>query len=73
MYPNPAADIVTFDVDNVVVNEEYNIQLSDITGRIIFNQNNVSVLDLSNVESGIYLYKLTVAGRAQTGKLIIKK
>jgi hypothetical protein len=73
VYPNPAADIVTFDVDNVVVNEEYNIQLSDITGRIIFNQNNVSVLDLSNVESGIYLYKLTVAGRAQTGKLIIKK
>ena len=73
VYPNPASDIVTFDISNVSVNENYNIQLFDITGRLIVNQNNESIVDISNVESGMYLYKVTVADKAQTGKLLIKK
>ncbi|MDA8693057.1 cohesin domain-containing protein, partial [Saprospiraceae bacterium] len=73
VYPNPASDIVTFDISNISITEDYNIQLFDITGRLIVNQNNESIVNFSNVESGMYLYKVTVADKAQTGKLLIKK
>ncbi len=73
VYPNPASDFVTFDMSNVEQKADFSIQIIDITGRIIVQSNNETQINLANVESGMYLYKITIADQAQTGKLLIKK
>jgi hypothetical protein len=70
MYPNP--------VKNGFVNIETNldgekdVQLYDLKGRLIKSKIlEGSVLDVSNLNSGVYLLKLTISDRSFTKKLII--
>ena len=73
VYPNPASNLVVFDMNNTNISGDYNIQIMDITGRVVIDSNNESQINLSNVDSGMYLYKIRIADQAQTGKLLIKK
>lgn len=52
VFPNPTADVVNF-------SELVNVQISTITGQIVINKENVSLVDLSNQVSGVYFITLT--------------
>jgi hypothetical protein len=68
--PNPSSGLIN--INNLV--GENRIEISDITGRIIFSaitKENKYTLDLSGKDQGIYLYKITDSQkRVQQGKLI---
>lgn len=62
MYPNPATDLVKFSVEMLTV------QVYDFTGKLILQANEVSSLDVSNL-NGLYLLK----GKTQNGSSIAQK
>lgn len=70
MYPNPTIGYVTI---NTISNFEF--QVFDIQGRNVVSgaSNSTSKdVDVSNLNSGVYLVKITVDGLSKTQKLIIK-
>ncbi|MEP6929787.1 MAG: T9SS type A sorting domain-containing protein [Flavobacterium sp.] len=79
-YPNPASDIV-----NVMVktNDDKNLKLKvyDMSGRLVLNpieikgtqEKNNSVIQISNLKTGVYIYTLTENNKVIYSNKIIKK
>jgi len=71
IFPNPSNGIITINTENTL-----NITISDITGKVVFSKNNVTnneSINLSNVQTGIYLAKMvTETGVEETKKIILK-
>jgi hypothetical protein len=75
MYPNP----VTEGILTIKSGESFHsIQILNITGEIVFNQDypsgsNQEVLEITKLEKGMYLVRIGFAGRANhTAKIIVK-
>ncbi len=73
IYPNPADQYVVFDV---MSSESLNIEITDLSGKTVVlekvNGAGKHTLDVSSLNSGLYLYRVYNEGQEQTGKLIIK-
>ena len=71
IYPNPASDYFYLKIKNSI-NTEYNIQIFDVLGRIVYNQyeNLISPLKINveNLQNGIYYIDIK-----QKNKRIISK
>ena len=71
IYPNPAHDILN--ISNQA-QFNYNVQITDLTGKSIFNQpveGNIRI-DVSNFPTGMYLVKISDHKNSFVQKLIIK-
>lgn len=67
-YPNPTNGIVHFKTE-ISIQE---LQIFDITGRLIFHQNNPQQINLSHLTAGVYVVKSTASdGTKITQKLLI--
>ncbi|MDT0557299.1 endonuclease [Ichthyenterobacterium sp. W332] len=69
LYPNP----VTNNSFTVETTQNLNLEIYDVLGKIVFSKTvgaNTSTIDISNLNSGIYLIKLNSGGRSFTKKLI---
>lgn len=69
IYPNPANDVVTI---TSAANGVKNVQLFDVTGKQIMNVETSSTINVSSLAKGIYVMKVTEAGKSATSKLVIK-
>ena len=77
--PNPANDFTNFNI-TLRGNKYVNIEIFDITGKLVdnvingyFNKGlNTINYNSSDLNSGIYLYKVTTGDQVNSGKLIIK-
>lgn len=65
IYPNPTHDYI-------YLSNNANIELLDMTGKIILEKSNVTDLDLSDLNNGIYLIKITTNIETTTHKIIKK-
>lgn len=74
VYPLPASNIVSFSIDNVLLAGPANIQVTDLSGRVVYtaklNQSYFSI-DVSDLTSGFYLYTLQADGQLLSGKLLV--
>ncbi|MBN2778930.1 MAG: lamin tail domain-containing protein [Bacteroidales bacterium] len=73
IYPNPAENFVVIKITNVI--SETTIKIIDISGKIVFetNQvNNINTIDISNLAKGVYLVEIRDDVAVETQKLIIK-
>ena len=68
IYPNPATDQLTIELPS----EIYDVTIFDMAGKIVFNQKSASTIkvNLSRLNSGIYLIKLSCAGKVENFKLV---
>lgn len=64
LYPNPVKDMIYFDQE---VNQ---ITVTDLSGKVLIQENNISNIDLSGFQSGIYLITLENENQKQTKKII---
>ena len=72
VYPNPANNQVTISRD---VTDKMDIQLIDVTGKLIFRKEIISSefkLDVSDLMRGIYLLRLNSENKTSTTKLVIQ-
>lgn len=66
VYPNPSSDIVYISYDGSIVS----IEVSDNSGRLIYNIEDENQLDLSSLEKGIYTLKIVTENGQEVRKLI---
>jgi hypothetical protein len=68
--PNPSKGIITINTENTL-----NLTICDITGKVVFSKNNVTnneSINLSNLQTGVYLAKIvTETGVEETKKIIL--
>jgi len=72
VYPNPANDLLYIDCEG---NQNWYLQIKDITGRVVYIQNNIqkgNPISLQNIESGILLLELSNENE-KVHKIVIKK
>ena len=71
--PNPATNNTTIDY-TIGSAENVTIEVVDITGKVVFSKNNVTnneTINLSNLQTGVYLAKMvTETGVEETKKII---
>lgn len=67
VYPNPTTGMVYIDAENVPF-----VKVVDLSGRIVMEQQKTNVLDLSALQTGVYLLQLE-SNDQSTVKRIIKK
>lgn len=69
VYPNPTNG----EVNIVSRNNVKSVQLMDMNGRVIKNYSSVKQINISSVESGVYLLKVTTEDGKSTATTLIKK
>ena len=71
LYPNPAHHMVTLVTED---GGNLNVSIFDLSGRLISNQITSRVLDVSTLQYGMYLIRVTDSkGRGGTKKLVIER
>jgi hypothetical protein len=56
-----------------MLSENANVQLTDLTGKVILNESNVNSLDLNQQKNGVYILILTSDSRALIQRMKIVK
>lgn len=62
-YPNPiSAGLYNIEIVNSIANEKYAVEITDITGKVVYNQSKITdtniQIEVSNWRSGLYIYKV---------------
>ena len=73
LVPNPAEDLATIVLNNFRAKGQYRLQLISIDGKLIYDQSlkhQKTPLDLSGIESGIYIVSISDTKSVSTIKLI---
>ena len=67
VYPNPTTS--TFTISGIDNKDFQYIEMSDITGRLILKTTNFTNIDLSNLDKGVYFYRV-VGFNSYSGKIL---
>ncbi len=70
LYPNPSNGIVRVASENPV-----NVVITDISGKVVYTQNEVTnntPLNLTSLQKGVYLAKISSEGIEQTQKIVLR-
>lgn len=71
IYPNPAKNqIQILNIDNISAE----IRIFNVLGKQVLQQKNISAnsVDISNLESGVYLLNISAEGKSKTQKLVVQ-
>ncbi len=66
VYPNPTRDRVFIAFSK----QEYNVSVSDLSGRVILNEKNAEELTLKNLSNGTYLLTIESGGESKSVRII---
>lgn len=70
VYPNPANNVLFIETE---LNDVKNIAIYDLLGKQVLNTTTASTeVNVSNLNSGLYIVKITEAGKTATKKLVIE-
>jgi aminopeptidase YwaD len=71
VYPNPTKDLLNVRVNELITGSQF--ELLEISGQSILKQsikNNQTLLDISDLKSGTYLYRFTTNDGVKFGKVV---
>lgn len=69
IFPNPANDVLNITSNSTA---DKNVQLFDLTGKKVLDVTTVSQVNVSTLKAGIYVAKISEAGKTATRKVVIK-
>jgi PKD repeat protein len=79
IYPNPASDVLTINVDNVI-GDELTIELSNIAGQVVitrslseFNGSAKEDIDVNDLTEGVYFVKVYTNEATTTVRVVVQK
>jgi hypothetical protein len=76
VYPNPATDVITINMNLVNASKSVVYEIADVTGKIVYTQtasnvkSDLNKINISNLATGAYLLKVTADSGIYTEKLI---
>ena len=73
VFPNPATTYLNFDLNKVDVKGSFEIRLFDALGREVDSHMNTEKVDVRDLNSGVYYYRLKLNEFTTTGKFIISR
>ncbi len=79
IFPNPATDAVTVDLNLAEVSKSVNVQIVDISGKIVANNNFTNIKDsalninTSALASGVYMINVFTDNGVKTERILIQK
>ncbi len=71
VYPNPASDILNIKLAKDAIYSDYRFELYDVTGQLLIRSTEQTI-PLNHLLNGMYIYKIGLDNKVQTGKLLIK-
>ncbi|SIP88176.1 aminopeptidase YwaD [Chryseobacterium sp. RU37D] len=71
IYPNPAKDILNVELPNDIKN--FNLEITDLSGRLILNKENGKKINVSGITNGTYLCTIKANNKKAIRKIIIEK
>lgn len=75
MYPNPAIDLITINIENISYSDNIEISIIDLNGRIVYHkniENSNCKINVSDYSAGLYFVELKTSGNIHKRKLIIE-
>jgi len=75
IFPNPASDIVTLQMENIEEGTVAQITIFDLTGKQVFNMqstSNLQIIDISQFAKGMYVIQVNTANQNFVQKLQVK-
>ena len=66
IYPNHSTGLFNIQTSS-------NVEVYNISGSLVYSDNNITEMNLSNLSSGVYLTKITNGNKVNTQKIIIEK
>lgn len=70
VYPNPSSGLFNF--PDIPKQEEYTIEVYDLTGRQVIHTPYTNYLNMRDFERGIYLYRVSDGEHLHTGRMVIQ-
>lgn len=70
VYPNPASNEVEIVVEEAF--KQLEVQLFDLTGKLVYSQHNAGKMGVSQLQKGIYIVRIEADGLSTTKRLIIE-
>ncbi|MFM7473506.1 MAG: nidogen-like domain-containing protein [Crocinitomicaceae bacterium] len=70
VYPNPTNDLI-----NIIISDSdqnFQIELSDLSGQIILSESNKNELNLNHLSNGVYILKISLGDQVIANERIIK-
>lgn len=67
VFPNPAKDFIRIAMKE---NKPLTVELTDVSGRMVMQTKTTGLLDVSNLQSGVYLLKVSDDRKVVAGKVI---
>lgn len=69
IFPNPVRDVLNITSDSTL---DKNVQLFDMAGKKVLDVTTTSQINVSSITAGIYVARITEAGKTATRKIVIK-
>ncbi|MDP2176389.1 MAG: T9SS type A sorting domain-containing protein [Bacteroidota bacterium] len=75
VYPNPTKDVLNINLNVVYANTKNTVEIVDLTGKVVMtetlNANSSSQVDVSSLEKGMYIVRVSNSENVFTSKVII--
>lgn len=71
IYPNPAKNVLNIELPKH--SKDFNVEISDMTGKLVLESKNKHEINISGVESGNYMVTISLNDEKISKKIIIKK
>jgi aminopeptidase YwaD len=71
IYPNPAKNVLNIELPKH--SKDFNVEISDMTGKLVLESKNKNEINISGVESGNYMVTISLNDEKISKKIIIKK
>ncbi|WP_179007555.1 T9SS type A sorting domain-containing protein [Winogradskyella forsetii] len=68
LYPNPASNKVNIESNHIIDS----VEVYDILGKQVMLLKKTNEIDVSNLNSGIYLFKISMGNKVQTKKIVVE-
>lgn len=69
VFPNPANNFISIQTDGKIDS----VSIFDMSGRVLFNGGSINIIDLSDINTGIYMLKVETQGKVLTKKINVVK
>ena len=73
VYPNPASSIINIQLDETVDSKQFDVQLFDLQGRMVLEDQNKTEIDISDLSKGSYILKVITDASIGIKKILVMK